>query len=351
MAAREELARNTADEAFTHAAHTFATEELDIGDVWKRLRPKQRGEGELHALQWCLRRLQEVLAARARAGTIRGVLTKRTWRRARVLREVAPFIAGLLGDLAEVWAGVCPVDRIRSWVSWCQLRARELRQDMSRRSYKEWVARGSTAAKSGQRSAFQWLKRADAQDNDTCALGTFDQLSEQAGKWAEIWEARGGLNKEEIQHELDNTFGADLQALGRTPVQTTQNLTPAVWRKVVARFPCNTACRDGLPIWAVGLLSDGLLAALSRQIWCREISGRLPSTEMLTLSVLIPKPAGGVRPFGLLRSIARVWACLRKWNAGKWLRSRSDPRCNANGGRRVGDAMWRMQTRVQAGQD
>ncbi len=247
----------------------------------------------MHALQWCLRRLQELLAARTRAGAIRDLWTKRAWRRAHVSREVAPLITGLLGDLPQVWAGVCPVDRVRSCVSWCQLRVRELRQDMSRRSYKEWRARVSTVAKTGQRSAFQWLKRADTQDNDTCALGTFDQLAEQAGKWAEIWEARGGLNKEEIQHELDNAFGADLQALGRTPVPTTQNLTPAARRKVVTRFPRNTACPDGLPIWAVGLLSDGLLTALSRQIWCWEISGRLPSTEMLTLSLLIPKPTGG----------------------------------------------------------
>ena len=70
-----------------------------------------------------------------------------------------------------------------------------------------------------------------------------------------------------------------------------------------------------------------------------------PPSESIVVTVLIPKAAGGERPIALFRTVGRVLAKAKAWQARGWLRRHSPHYVNMAAGRRVGDALWRTQLR------
>ena len=96
----------------------------------------------------------------------------------------------------------------------------------------------------------------------------------------------------------------------------------------------------------IGRLSHRLLQELADQVLLWEVSGRWPEAEAAVHTVLIPKATGGERPIGIFRSVTRVLARCKAWQARQWLDANSPAYVNAARGRRVGDAMWRTQVRA-----
>ena len=89
-------------------------------------------------------------------------------------------------------------------------------------------------------------------------------------------------------------------------------------RGVASCFGAGTACTDGLPVKAVGMLSDGLLGALAGIMRLIEGAGTAPDGFGHLLVALIPKGDGSNRPIVLFRSIMRVMNKVLARRVKRW---------------------------------
>ena len=119
-------------------------------------------------------------------------------------------------------------------------------------------------------------------------------------------------------------------------------LTPSQLRAVAKSFPHKTDVRDGLHPRHFALFSDKLLEALALLFRYMEATGMCPLAVSSVIIALIPKPTGGVRPIGLLRSFVRIWERSRRSLVSAWETAEaSGPEFLASKGRSSLDAVWR----------
>ncbi len=201
-------------------------------------------------------------------------------------------------------------------------------------SIKKWRQKMAEHAKAGRKQAYQWLKQVDNPDDGSgVQKGVAQVLDENVQIWAKLWQCEDGARCREAR---DFVAGRDLD-----PHITVEGL-----RMSAKSFSPTTACTDGLPPKAVGLLSDDLLGLLATManVWV----GRAvwPTCEGQVHIVLLPKPTGGERPIGLFRSIVRVVCKAVAWDGLQWFGEQDIPQLNTSKGRRVGDAIWRAQMRA-----
>ena len=192
------------------------------------------------------------------------------------------------------------------------------------------------AAAAGSKAAFLYVKANDVEGGAALsAAGTGHVLDENFKVWCGHWNVQHD-DTEEDSSWLDE-FPEDV------PIRAA---SAADIRTAAAAFAPTTACPDGLPAQALASLSDPLMDGLVQMALLWEASLTWPSSETEVITVLIPKATGGERPIALFRTIVRVLAKAKAWQARGWLRSNSPHYVNMAAGRRVGDALWRTQLRA-----
>ena len=114
-------------------------------------------------------------------------------------------------------------------------------------------------------------------------------------------------------------------------------------------FPDCTDVRDGIHPRHFAFLSHESLVALCRLSLAIETASVMPSAVSEVHMAILPKPAGGERTIGLLRSFVRVWARARKSLVQSWESScASDSFFSSAKGRSAADAVWRRAVRAEA---
>ena len=125
-------------------------------------------------------------------------------------------------------------------------------------------------------------------------------------------------------------------------------LSPTQIRSVAQSYPVKTDVRDGFHPRHYVLLSDRTLKCLSVLYMYMEASGLAPSPVRTVTASLIPKPSGGLRGIGLLRSFIRIWERCQKPLVVQWESLMgSGPEFSASRGRSPLDAVWRRAVNAE----
>ena len=69
---------------------------------------------------------------------------------------------------------------------------------------------------------------------------------------------------------------------------------------------------------AIARLDDRVLGAITRRMSACERQGKWPNSGGLVIIVLLPKPAGGWRPIGLLAWLLQIWMKMRRCVVAAW---------------------------------
>ena len=75
--------------------------------------------------------------------------------------------------------------------------------------------------------------------------------------------------------------------------------------------------------------------------------GKWPNSNLLIIIVLLPKPAGGWRPIGLLEWLPKIWMKARRLAVAEW--EQNNERCNlyAGPGKGADIAAWKQAARAE----
>ncbi len=127
-------------------------------------------------------------------------------------------------------------------------------------------------------------------------------------------------------------------------------LEPHELRQTALSFAWKTTqTYDGFHPRQIAHLSDGALSVLATLLQATEVAGVWPRQVSLVVTALLPKPAGGFRPIGVLPAVYRVWAKARRPESDKWERQHARPYLSAAKGNGPVDTMWRLNARQEAG--
>ncbi len=128
-----------------------------------------------------------------------------------------------------------------------------------------------------------------------------DVVEEDFGAWEAVWS------------RLDDVSTAPWRT-ARLPVEGSPlpPLTPAAIRKASTSIGITGIGIDNLGPWHFSWLSDILLWRICTFLQELERVGLWPENLLEALIHLIPKPAGGRRPIGVLTSLLRVWERARR---------------------------------------
>ena len=133
--------------------------------------------------------------------------------------------------------------------------------------------------------------------------------------------------------------------------QALPTLSPSQIRSVAKSYPVKTDTRDSFHPRHYSLLSDRTLECLSILYMYMEASGLAPSPVSTVAISLIPKPSGGLRGIGLLRSFIRIWERCRKPFVVQWESLMgAGPEFSASRGRSPLDAVWRRAVNAEIAQ-
>jgi hypothetical protein len=169
-------------------------------------------------------------------------------------------------------------------------------------------------------------------------VGIQSTLAEQLDNWGTLWQASDGDSSEA-------DFRSLLRQGGQVPLG--ERLSVDTLRNVAAKFSPGTAALDGVTPRQLGMLSDAGLQALSLFFQLFEWCARWPTSESIVLTVLLPKPSGGLRPIALFRAVVRLYARARVSRLIAWIGTHTTAVCNTMGGRDICDGTCRAAMRAQ----
>ena len=144
---------------------------------------------------------------------------------------------------------------------------------------------------------------------------TVEREAEERAKW---WRVQEKYEDPFEDDEHRDQAERDLSEL--TP------LTVADIRMAARSFPIGTGVGvDNVSPRALDRLSDEAINALISVLHACERTGKWRDCNALVMTVLLPKPDGGVRPIGLLPTTVRVWMRARVGVAWKREEKNADP--------------------------
>ena len=208
-----------------------------------------------------------------------------------------------------------------------------------RKAWKIWVAK-SVEKGGGACHAFvrRQLMAADATVGLASCLDASPQavVNQDLKTWKAIWERHQGTTTAPWRnHDADE---------GELPAVTAQCL-----RRAARSFKESTSIGvDGIPPKTVALLSDELLEVVADLINRIEEGGVWPQSYSTAVLHLIPKPAGGRRPIGLLPTLVRLWERARKDVVRRWRSKEAMPFSWAGKGKGSEAAVWQQSVRAEA---
>ena len=206
--------------------------------------------------------------------------------------------------------------------------------------WKSWV---EDKLRGGAPGLHQFVKRTTESPLGTA--GPLDQrdVSPQAvllrdhAAWAEVWTRLSGkFDCPWVEGELQ-------------PCESLEPITRDHVRVAAMTFSMRTAVgEDWIRPREVGMLSDRLLDRYAAVMNSAEACGSWPKLVSTNLIHLIPKPAGGMRPIGLMSTLVRVYERVRRADIQRWRTSCTDP-CNYMvAGKSASDAVWVKSVRDEA---
>ena len=181
------------------------------------------------------------------------------------------------------------------------------------------------AAASGSKAAFLFVKGADNEDSEAAlnTEATSKVLDRHQAFWGELWQATEEEDRKDWLAELPE--GVPCRAIRADHL-----------REAARAMPAGTSCPDGVPAQALAGLSDSMLQALSEMGVLWEAAAQWPTREAVAMTVMIPKgTTAGERPITLFRTVARVMAKAKAWEATDWLAANSPAYLNMCRGRRL----------------
>ena len=159
--------------------------------------------------------------------------------------------------------------------------------------------------------------------------------------WAALWDEEG---KSDADYDMSQPIHTSKCRPALPPPLSGDNISACA-----ASFRQGTSSAEGFhPRHFAGISADALLA-LSCCFRLFEGMGNWPACERQLLTILIPKPGGGLRPIALFRTAYRVYARCRVDRVRRWADSIQQYYFNNASGRWVGDSTWRQQVRTMIG--
>ena len=155
--------------------------------------------------------------------------------------------------------------------------------------------------------------------------------------WKEVWTRLAGkFDTPWIEGELESP----------------NRLEPITKEKVRAAsktFSARTGVgEDWIRPREVAMLSDSVLDRYAAVLNLAENSGVWPALVTTNLIHLIPKPAGGMRPIGLMATLVRLYERIRRPDIQIWRANCGDPGSFMVEGRSAADAVWVQTVRDEA---
>ena len=159
-------------------------------------------------------------------------------------------------------------------------------------------------------------------------------------EWASWWQTQkeyiDPFLDDEVRHQAEHDC-ANLLPLTITDI-----------RMAARSFPIGTGVGvDNVSPRALDRLSDEAITALSSIFHACERTGQWGNCNALVMTVLLPKPDGGVRPIGLLPMAVRVWMRARVNVARQWEEKNADPCLFGGKGMGAQKAAWMAAYRAE----
>ncbi len=151
-------------------------------------------------------------------------------------------------------------------------------------------------------------------------------------KWEKLWRPQGTVRPR-----------PDWGVVEKLPRPTVEQ-----FRRAAKSFPRTTGIGvEGiLPTDFEALDDDGVNACIDVMMTCEAI-GYVPKVVALVLVKMIPKKDGGRRPIGLLPSLYRIWAKVRRGEVRDWERKWARSYFAAGPGKAAETAAWVSALRAE----
>ena len=121
------------------------------------------------------------------------------------------------------------------------------------------------------------------------------------------------------------------------------------FKRALLSFPAQLGLGwDKIHPRAIARLEDSILAAILRILQACEGLGDWPLRISMVIIVLLPKPAGGWRPIGLLSWMPKVWMKMRRTAAAEWEKANERAYLYAGPGKGAEIAAWKQAARAEA---
>ncbi len=283
-----------------------------------------------HAMAWLgnrmteLRNLSVIAEARIRAmGPFEGFTglsggQLKQWHRVitKILGSRSPLSRFLVGSQWEQLksdvrrhraAPALAADFLEGTSAWIMQLVQSQRKTNASCRLKAWRAWVAKQLKDGGAAVYKFAKRTEEAPEELIVLrGTRsadpqDMVDKDFGDWGAVWS--------KLRHLATAPWRADgTSGLSRLPQPTHVEL-----RAAAATFrPWTGTSSELLTPRQYTWLSDLLLGRVGAFLGLLEAWGLWPQQLMEALICLIPKPAGGRRPIGLLASLVRLWERARR---------------------------------------
>ena len=165
-------------------------------------------------------------------------------------------------------------------------------------------------------------------------------VEHEAADWAGWWKANEPYDDPWVDGDLAQQAKADLAKLPRLQVHDI--------RTAARSFPTGTGVGvDNTAPRALDRLTDAALEALIDILHRCEKEGEWGKCNALVLTVLLPKPDGGVRPIGLLPTPIRIWMRARADVARRWEAQNASPCLFRGKGMGAQKAAWQAAFRAE----
>ena len=194
-------------------------------------------------------------------------------------------------------------------------------------------------------NADQFLKVIKAGNASGNVAPACDQVAveKEAAAWSELWRSQNDYSDPFLNEEYKERARKEADDLPRLSVQDI--------RLAAKSFPIHTGLGiDNVSPRAFDRLSDEALQAIINVLHECERSGLWGECNTGVLTVMLPKPDGGVRPIGLLPTFIRIWSRARTSVAREWETKNANP--SLFGGKQMGaqKAAWMAAIRAEVTQ-
>ncbi len=138
-----------------------------------------------------------------------------------------------------------------------------------------------------------------------------DWVEHEYAQWSSLWSRLNSFAEAPWRKEEGGSAGGEYLEL---PMPGPKELRAAAMTFRVGTGTSNEVLSPRHYSW----LSDILLTRVGQFLMVLERTGSWPEQVREALIHLLPKPAGGRRPIGLLASLVRLWERVRRHHVVKW---------------------------------